>query len=85
MWHSCLVDVLKLAYAMQKDSPFYWAFNYHINQMKEGGTFKQIENSFSGENQGCSDASGEPLDMNQCFTAFIIVAVGGVLGLIVLL
>ena len=70
---------------MQKDSPFYWAFHYYINQMKEGGSFKRIENSYSGEGQVCHDVSGEPVDINQCFTAFIIIAVGVGLGLIFLM
>ena len=77
-----MVDFLKIAYAMKKDSPFYWAFNYHINQMKESGTFKKIENSYSGEGQVCADVSGKPLDMNQCFTAFFVMGVGGGFGLI---
>lgn len=52
--------------------------------MKESGSFSQIQNKYSGEQQVCPDKSGEPLDLNQCFTAFIIMAIGGGLGLIFL-
>ena len=76
--------MLQLSYAMQKDSPFYWAFHYHLSKMKESGSFSQIQNKYSGEQQVCPDKSGEPLDLNQCFTAFIIMAIGGGLGLIFL-
>ena len=62
---------------MQKDSPFYWAFHYHINKIKESGSLKQIVNKYSSEKQVCPDPSGEPLDLKQCFTAFIIMAIGG--------
>ena len=70
---------------MQKNSPFYWLFHYNINKMKEGGTFQQIVNTFSGESQVCEDQSGEPLDMNQCLSAFIFLVAGGGLGLLFLL
>ena len=75
----------QLTYAMQKNSPFYWLFHHNINKMKEGGTFQQIVNSYSGEGQNCPDTSGLPLNMNQCFTAFVILLIGGGLGLLFLL
>ena len=53
--------------------------------MKEGGTFQQIVNTFTGESQVCEDQSGEPLDMNQCFSAFLFLVAGGCLGLVFLL
>ena len=69
---------------MQKDSPFYWLFHYHITKMKETGTLNEIQNKYSNKGQICPDKSGEPLDMNQCFCAFIVIAVGGALGMIFL-
>jgi hypothetical protein len=69
---------------MQKDSPFYWLFHYHISKMKETGSLKEIQNQYSSHGQVCPDMSGEPLDMNQCFTAFIIIGVGIFLGMIFL-
>ena len=50
--------------------------------MKEGGTFKKISGRFSSESQVCPDTSGEPLNMNQCFTAFGLLIVGAGLGLL---
>ena len=70
---------------MQKNSPFYWAFHDTIRQMKEGGTFQKIVNSFSAERQVCPDTSGKPLSINKCFTAFILLLVGAVLGTFFLL
>ena len=70
---------------MQKNSPFYWAFHYHINKMKESGTFHKIANSYAGESKACADTSGDPLDMNQCFTAFVILLIGGGMGLLLLM
>ena len=70
---------------MQKNSPFYWAFHYHINKMKESGSFDQIVSSYDGDSQVCEDTSGLPLDMNQCFTAFVILLIGGGLGLLLLM
>ena len=69
---------------MQKNSPFYWAFHHTIRQMKEGGTFQKIINSFSGESQVCPDTSGKSLSINKCFTAFIVLLVGAALGLLFL-
>ena len=70
---------------MQKNSPFYWAFHHTINKMKEGGTFQKIVNSFSGESQVCPDTSGKSLTFNKVFTAFVLLLVGGVLGMFFLL
>lgn len=70
---------------MQKNSPFYWAFYYYINKMKESGTFQKIANSYAGDPQRCADTSGEALDMNQCFTAFVVLLIGGGMGLLLLM
>ena len=70
---------------MQKDSPFYWAFDYNINKMKESGTLNQIINSYAGDSQVCADTSGLPLDLNQCFTAFVVLLIGGGMGLLLLM
>ena len=69
---------------MQKDSPFYWLFHYHITKMKESGTLSEILNKYATKGQICPDESGEALGMNQCSFAFIIIASGGALGMIML-
>ena len=69
---------------MQKDSPFYWLFYYHITKMKESGILKEIQSKYSSQGQICPDKSGEALDMNQCFCAFIIAAAGGLLAMVFL-
>ena len=75
---------IQLAYAIQKESPFYWLFHYHITKMKESGTLNEIQNKYSSQGQICPDKSGEALDMNQCFSAFIIIVAGLALALIFL-
>ena len=52
--------------------------------MKESGTLSEIQNKFSSQGQVCPDKSGEALDMNQCFSAFIIILTGLALALIFL-
>ena len=52
--------------------------------MKESGTLSEIQNKFSSQGQVCPDKSGEALDMNQCFSAFIIIVAGLALALIFL-
>ena len=52
--------------------------------MKESGTLNEIQNKYSSLGQICPDKSGEALDMNQCFSAFIIIVTGLALALIFL-
>ena len=64
------------AYAIQKNSPFYAAFHYHISKLIEIGTIQKSIEANEGEGQVCPDYSGKPLSAGQCFTAFIIL-IGG--------
>ena len=53
--------------------------------MKESGTFHKIANSYAGDSQVCDNTSGDALDMNQCFTAFVVLLIGGGMGLLLLM
>ena len=66
----------QLAFALQKSSPFYQAFNHHINNLKQVGLMQKYIKSHRMEAQVCKDHSGGPVTIQQCYTAFKILAVG---------
>ena len=66
----------QLAFALQKDSALYQAFNYHINSLKEVGLMQKYIKSHRMEAQVCDDYSGGPVTIQQCYTAFQILAAG---------
>ena len=61
---------------MQKHSPFYLAFDYHIRKLKETGSIKRYADKYDTEKQSCPDYSGKPISMQQCIVAFKILAAG---------
>ena len=65
-----------IAYGLQKDSPFLPIFNYYLNEMKEKGIFKQIQDKFEPSPQICPDYSGKPLGVGSVFVAFCVLFFG---------
>ena len=72
---------VQLAWAMQKHSPFYLAFNHYIRRLKEIGAIQRYDKRYEIKDQWCPDYSGKPLSINQCITAFNVLVVGVVGGL----
>ena len=68
------------AYAMPKNSPFFEAFEYHINHLKEIGAVKRYHNMYKTQDPVCPDYSGMPLNEGQCFTAFIVLFLGALIS-----
>ena len=60
------------SYAFQKDSPYMEIFNYFLQEMKEKGVIKQILEKYKSGPQVCPDMSGQPLGINNSFTAFLL-------------
>ncbi|XP_059081679.1 glutamate receptor ionotropic, kainate glr-3-like isoform X2 [Tigriopus californicus] len=75
---------VQFAYAFQKKSPYFDAFWYQLNKMKERGATKQILEKYEAGKQVCPDYSGKPLGFGQCFTAFIALMGGMLLGFLCL-
>ena len=73
------VYTAQLAWAMQKQSPFYLAFDYNIRRLKEIGAIRRYDKRYKIKAQWCPDYSGKPLSINQCITAFNVIVIG-VLG-----
>ena len=62
-------DYSGLAFAVQKNSPYYGLFNYHMKKMKETGILDQILSKYEiSRRQICPDYSGQALGMNSTFT-----------------
>ena len=72
----------QLAWTMQKQSPFYQTFNYHVKKLKEIGAVQRYAKKYEGEDQVCPDYSGKPLTFKQCFTAFVIL-ITGIIGCLI--
>ena len=70
------------AYGFQKDSPYLPMFNYYLKEMREKGSLKQILDKYESPPQVCPDYNGKPLGFGAVFTAFGILAVGIVLGIV---
>ena len=75
-------DFKPYAYGLQKDSPFLAIFNHYLRELREKGALKQILKKYESGAQSCPDMSGLPLGFDSCFTAFLALFGGLVLGLI---
>ena len=76
-------DFKPLTYGFQKDSQFLFLFNHFLKEMREKGTMGQILTKYEPKPQNCPDYSGKPLGISTCISAFIILAFG--IGICVLL
>ena len=77
-------DFKPYAYGFQKNSPYLPLFNHYLKEMKEKGSLKQIQDKFAPPPQFCPDVTGQPLGFESCFTAFLILIGGLVIGLMLL-
>ena len=66
----------QLAFAMQKNSPYFEAFSFHINRMKESGYVQRHLEKYEHPPQVCPDYSGNPISLKQCFTTFFVIITG---------
>ena len=69
-------DFKPYAYGFQKDSPFLPLFNYYLNEMKEKGILKQIQDKYEPSPQICPDYSGKSLGVGSVFVAFCVLFFG---------
>ena len=67
---------------MQKESPYFKAFWYQMSKLKENGAFHITQQRYEAQPQVCPDYSGQPVNIGQCFTAFILLIAGIVFGLL---
>ena len=65
-----------LAFATRKHFPYYQTFEDHINNLKVVGLVQKYIQSYQMEAQICKDYSGEPVPIQQCFSAFQILITG---------
>ena len=65
-----------LAFATQKNSPYFQAFKHHVNNIKEAGLVQKYIKSHRMEAQVCKDYSGGPVTIKQSYSAFQILAAG---------
>ena len=65
-----------IAWAFSKKSPYLNIFNFYIQKFKGNGIWKSIEERHKKPPQDCPDLSGEPIDFESCFTAFLVLLVG---------
>jgi hypothetical protein len=75
-------DFKPYAFGFQKDSPFLPLFNYHLNEMKEKGSLKQIQVKYEPASQTCPDYSGKPLGLGTVFSLFVLFLFGVGIALI---
>ena len=71
----------QLAYGIQKGSPYFGTFWYHMSKLNENGAFEKLIKPYESEPQVCPDHSGEPINLGQCFTAFVLLLIGILIGL----
>ena len=72
----------RLAFATRENFPFFHEFKHHINKLKQVGLVQKYINSYKMEDQICKDYSGEPVTIQQCFSAFQILAAGMTVALL---
>ena len=70
----------KMAFATQKNSPYYQAFKHHMTILKEAGLIQKFIKNHRMEAQVCKDYSGKPVTIQQCHFAFLILAAGAFLA-----
>ena len=73
-----------IAFILQKDSPYLSLFNYYIDQLRENGALERIFKKWEPLPPTCEDKTGEPLGFKNCLTSFLVMIIGGGLGIIIL-
>ena len=77
-------DKKNVVWAFQKNSEYLSLFNHYMKAMEEKGITKQILEKYEFAPPTCPDMSGQPMDFKSCFTGFIPIIAGGLLGVIML-
>ena len=72
------------AFILSKDSPYLPLFNYYIDQLRENGALERIFKKWEPLPPICEDKTGKPLGFRNCFTSFLVMIIGGGLGIIIL-
>ena len=65
-----------IAWAFPKRSPFLNIFNLNFQKFKARGIWRGIKNRYKNLPQECPDLSGNSIDFDSCFTAFLILLIG---------
>ena len=65
-----------IAWAFPKKSPFLNIFDFNFQKIKDSGIWKGIKNRYKNLPQECPDLSGNSIDFDSCFTAFLILLIG---------
>ena len=65
-----------VAWAFPKDSEYLSLFNHYLKAMDEKGITRQILENYETPPPICPDMSGQPLDLNSCFTGFLPILAG---------
>ena len=65
------MDYRSYAFAFQKHSPYLPIINYYMKQMRKIGLFDKIYRKYKPFAQVCADASGKPMNLENCISAFI--------------
>ena len=68
------------AWPFPKFSPYLDAFNFYIGELIEKGQWNAIVKQYQPQPQVCPDMSGMPIEFANCFTAFLILIFGAILG-----
>ena len=58
--------------------------NYSIDQLKETGALERILKKWKPLPPMCEDKTGKPLGFKNCLTSFLVMIIGGGLGIIIL-
>ena len=64
---------------------FLGIFNHYLRELREKGALKQIANKYESGEQVCPDMSGQPLGFDSCFTAFLALIGGLMIGIIMMI
>ena len=76
---------IKTGFPFQKNSPYLKIFNRKIKDLKEKGILSKIINKHRLTPRNCQTSSATTIDVEDCFTAYLIWACGLVLGLLFLM
>ena len=72
------------AFILSKDSPYLPLFNYYIDQLRENGALERIFKKWEPLTPTCEDKTGKPLGFRNCLTSFLVMIIGGGLGILIL-
>ena len=68
-----------LSFTMPKNSPYFAAFHHQLRLLKESGVIKRYQDA-EKRSKNCPDMN-KAISGRQCFSAFVLLAIGTVLSL----